>query len=252
MYSRLSLHHQKVLLSRSFSSTNKQSTNNKTTSLWTRLRQNTSRPSYVIFARFVRYLRIPFLIISIYQLGYQAGIIAYAADPEHTERVLLQEVLAGVGCTDQVGKVQKIRDAEEKSWFSSPSSSVDAQRVSIVARIVLKAAILYVRQEREKAADNLHSQLPDDLSQSEYYALLLQDEEFSKWNDALKRLSGDWTYLIVSTDLPNAFVTVRSVEVFFRSLILLVRVRPLMQYLNPALFPTRKSCPAICSLRRPC
>src|SRR5210317_823575 len=52
-------------------------------------------------ARIAYYIRIPALVLSVYGIGYQQGIIDFAREKETMEAKLLQTVLAGVGCTSR-------------------------------------------------------------------------------------------------------------------------------------------------------
>jgi hypothetical protein len=49
----------------------------------------------------VKYVRIPFLVLSVFGLGYNQGLLDYARDPEAKERYLLDTALAGVAATSQ-------------------------------------------------------------------------------------------------------------------------------------------------------
>ena len=55
--------------------------------------------NWILLGRAVRYLRIPFLVVSVYGLGYQQGIIDDSRNPQQTRGALLDNVLAGVGAS---------------------------------------------------------------------------------------------------------------------------------------------------------
>lgn len=50
----------------------------------------TQKLKWKLLARIVYYLRIPFLVLSVYSIGYQQGIMDYSRDPKKMEASLLE------------------------------------------------------------------------------------------------------------------------------------------------------------------
>lgn len=164
-------------------------------------------------ARAVRYVRIPFIVISVYQLGYQQGIIDHSSNPANMKKRLLQNVLAGVGVTEE--ETESLQESAAASshplWrlstSLSSSSSHELQRIATIGRQILIQAQRHVQQEQLQVAQEMQSKLPPDISQEHFQGALETNEEFAFWKAAQQRLDGDWTYVLVKSDLPNAFVT---------------------------------------------
>lgn len=57
---------------------------------------------------FVFNRRIPVLILGVYSLGYQQGIIDTTAQPMALQQKVLAGILAGQGVTDMVGRTRVI------------------------------------------------------------------------------------------------------------------------------------------------
>lgn len=153
-------------------------------------------------ARGIKYVRIPFLVLSIYGLGYQQGIVDYSRDPAAKEQALLDSVLAGVGCTDPNGV-----DAVTPSsvWKTTPKEQT--RRVAHVGAKIVAMAQRLVREELKKAIAEAKAELPLDSTPEQILQALAQNELVVFWDNANRRLEGDWSYLLVETNMANAFVS---------------------------------------------
>jgi hypothetical protein len=85
-------------VSRSFSSAVQSSQH---ISLWDSFRARFTSKFWRRLATFVKYTRIPFLIASVYGLGYQQGILECTRNPDALQRSMLQAMLASLGVTEQ-------------------------------------------------------------------------------------------------------------------------------------------------------
>ena len=204
------------------------------------------------FARFVRIVRIPAIILGVYGLGYQQGIIDYSRDPDKKQDELLTTILAGVGCYRRDG----VRTSTEGSWENKnkamavaasaaatiakgrvengTSSEADGsnnsgangagggssatttyererqfRRVGVVGERMTGVARKFVEQELKQVMTNRMQILPKEIVDDEdkLYRTLLQDDEFRLWAHAKQRMDGKWKYHLVTSEIPNAFVS---------------------------------------------
>jgi Zn-dependent protease with chaperone function len=151
----------------------------------------------------VRYIRIPVLVASVYGLGYQQGIIEYARNPDEVKEALLESVLADVGCTDPK-LVHAVTDG--LATFGT-NENRSARRVARIGSKIKLAARELSRQKQQAAINEVKSKLPQDVTEEQLFQVLQLDEEFVMWTTAIEKLEGNWTYMQLDVDLPNAFVT---------------------------------------------
>eukprot|EP00956_Cyclotella_meneghiniana_P021615 scaffold39524_cov62-Cyclotella_meneghiniana.AAC.4 len=182
---------------------------------------NTRRVQYYrLLARLAYYARIPFLVLSVYSIGYQQGIMDYSRDPKKMQYNLLDTILAGVGCINREG----VLVANEGEWRALLSSdrhrlhgddsdeanharAVMIRNVSMVGERIVKVARSYVKQKLEEAVRESSSKLPPDIDEAHLYEALEYDEEVERWTRALRHMEAPWKYVLIPTDLPNAFVS---------------------------------------------
>lgn len=157
-----------------------------------------------LFARIVRYIRIPLLVASVYSLGYQQGIIEYARNPTELKEALLNSVLASVGCRDKSG-VSSIRDIDSSRMFSKANREV--RKVARIGGKIMIAAKALAAQKQAEAIEAVQSTLPTDISKENLVAILDEDFSYQRWTTAVEQLDGNWTYMLIDSQLPNAFVT---------------------------------------------
>jgi len=160
--------------------------------------------NWKLIGRTVRYLRIPFLVASVFGLGYQQGIIDDSRNPEETRGALLDNVLAGVGSSRD--KMDIVHDGEA-GLFSGAVSHAETRRVASIARRLIHVAKLYVKSKLQEAAKTVTAKLPSDVTNQQLLQAFRDDQECQQWTMALRRIDGDWSYLLLDTPLPNAFVT---------------------------------------------
>jgi len=163
-------------------------------------------------ARIVRYTRIPFLVLSVYGLGYQQGIIDDSRNPTATRQSLLENVYASAGVKgDSRQHVHIVTDGDESSISSilksASQTNKDAKRIAHIGRSIVKVARQYVQEQLETIAKEIKDQLPADVSEQQFLTILLKHDEFQLWHKAKSQLEGNWSYLLLETKVPNAFVS---------------------------------------------
>jgi hypothetical protein len=150
-------------------------------------------------------------------LGYQQGIIDDSRNPEATREALLDNVLLSVGVSSRQ-HVHTVRDGDSSLLFASQNSQNKAvKRVAYIGRSIVQVAREYVKQQMQETAQNVRAKLPDDITEEQFLQVLVQNEEFQVWSKATQQLQGNWSYLLLETKLPNAFVSEILPKVCFAS-----------------------------------
>mmetsp|Transcript_6482 Transcript_6482/g.13350 ORF Transcript_6482/g.13350 Transcript_6482/m.13350 type:complete len:475 (-) Transcript_6482:42-1466(-) len=164
-------------------------------------------------ATFVRYVRIPALILGVYTLGYQQGLIDCTAQPKALQEKVMAGILAGQGVTD-MSHVQVVGDWEVRK-FSGDAN----HQVALVGQKIIQAAKDHVQIKLAKSMAKVRANLPEDMDEKlfeEYYA---KDEDCVFWSEAGTRLIGEgdrpWQYVFIKTGIANAFVTEMLPQRFF-------------------------------------
>lgn len=172
------------------------------------------------FARFSRYkrlaqvlraARIAGVVVSVYALGYQQGVINCTRSPRLMEDELLQTILADVGCRSKE-QVHIFTSEDKPPVFNTTTAGrLQAQTIRI-GNDIIRVASLYVRQELVHALKAVGEKLPDDISKEEATRMCREDEHVKHWEAALYRVEGEdlrlpWKYVIVDSPIPNAFVS---------------------------------------------
>lgn len=167
------------------------------TSFWER-----HRVRFIRAARFVKYTRIPFLIVSIYSLGYQQGIIDDSRNPEECRQALLDNVFASMGVSDR-SHVHTVQDGDSMLR----SHNKDCKRIAKIGRSIVHVARGFVQKQLETTAKEIRAKLPQDITKEQFVSTLLQNSDFQQWYKAKTQLEGNWSYLLLETKVPNAFVS---------------------------------------------
>lgn len=182
---------------RLFSSASNNKLSSSISSYWNRNSQYWKR-----VARVVKYIRIPFLVLSVYGFGYQQGIIDDSRNPQGTQQALLDNVFASVGVYDRA-HVHIVQDGD--SYLKSSNKS--CKRIAKIGRSIVKVARQYVQQQIELKAKEIRAKLPLDITEEQFLAVLMRNDDFQRWYKAKSQLEGNWSYLLLETKLPNAFVS---------------------------------------------
>jgi Zn-dependent protease with chaperone function len=198
---------------------------NPTTTRWRRLG--------LIF----KYTRIPFLIVAIYGLGYQQGVIDTVRNPFKLQQGLFESICLEMGVTsgDQVDIISERRPPPKftKLGWAYVSDldghgkihDVRTQRVASIGREIIRGARMYVKDELKTAVEKAKVTIltnKSDLSSEEVTKLVFEDPEVDFWEQSRQRIEGstidgikDWQYVLLDTDIPNAFVSEMLPQRFF-------------------------------------
>mmetsp|Transcript_24069 Transcript_24069/g.51967 ORF Transcript_24069/g.51967 Transcript_24069/m.51967 type:complete len:472 (-) Transcript_24069:62-1477(-) len=193
--------------------------------------QNTGqRIKWKIIARIAYYVRVPFLVLSVYGIGYQQGIMDYSRDPKNTESKLLDTTLASVGCTslEDKGKVLIAHEGEWKNLLSKFRSNhhlyhaqddstydeehrrmVMLHNASVVGEKIVNVAQSYVKGKLKEAVKDATNEMPPEVSENErlLYRALEMNEEVDEWTKASRHMEGPWRFVLIPSSMPNAFVS---------------------------------------------
>mmetsp|Transcript_14795 Transcript_14795/g.25260 ORF Transcript_14795/g.25260 Transcript_14795/m.25260 type:complete len:460 (-) Transcript_14795:48-1427(-) len=183
-----------------------------------------------IIARVAYYFRIPFLVLSVYGIGYQQGIMDYSREPQGTESKLMDTTLASVGCVSPEDR-EKVLIAREGGWrnllakFRSDhplhkvkgDSGYDEEHrrmvmlhnASGVGEKIVKAARSYVKEQLITAVKEGVNRMPPEVVEDEnrLYHALQGLEDVNLWSKAQKHVEGTWRFVLIPSPVPNAFVS---------------------------------------------
>jgi len=157
-----------------------------------------------LLAKGIKIVRIPFIILSVFGLGYNQGIMEYAKDPEKMKLKFLQQIVTDFGCQD-LSLVLLAAEGDANTHFPFGNEFVgDApkreqlRKVVYVGERIVTAARAYVHEKVKEVAAN-HD--PDENIE--------KNEEYMKWNEAWDRIGGNikWVFVLVESPVPNACVS---------------------------------------------
>jgi Peptidase family M48 len=172
------------------------------------------------FATVVRYIRIPVLIVSVYSLGYQQGVIDCTKQPVALQQSILNSVLVNSGATT-LDDVEIVSEQEVKKHSSNRH-----HQVATVGLKIVTAARAFVEENLQTAIQAVLVQLPPGASFETQKAAAVADATVQYWLAAQLRLNGEdiptrakdgsltgasiphsWQYVFLKSAAPNAFVT---------------------------------------------
>ena len=183
-----------------------------------------------IIARVVYYFRIPFLVLSVYGFGYQQGVIDYSRDPDKLESSVMDTTLSGIGCISPEDK-EKVLIAHEGEWkaslgnfragqrcrhlrdhgdyHDSPQMTAMLHNISGVGEKIVKTARSYAKGKLADTVKEATSQMPPAVLKDKHqlYQALMESEEVELWTNAQRSMEGQWRFVLIPSDIPNAFVT---------------------------------------------
>ncbi|KAG7371069.1 peptidase M48 Ste24p family protein [Nitzschia inconspicua] len=185
------------------------------------------RSSSVTWSRiafFVKVVRIPFLVVAIYGLGYRQGITDTVRNPLKLQQGTFEALLHEMGVEDFEEDVE-IMSERGVSGFSTLQwiigrAKVEAEdprtlKVANIGREVIDSARRYVRKNLDEAIEKGKERLDGEYQKDEALARkLLEDPKVAFWAESLERLEGaklegidNWQYVLVKSPIPNAFVS---------------------------------------------
>lgn len=158
-------------------------------------------------ANFVRYVRIPVLILGVYQLGHQQGIMDCTKTPKMLQDKIMKTILVEQGVKD-MEHVHVVGDMELRKYNGGGKQY---HNVATVGQKIIQAAREHVQVKLSESMEKVRAKLPEDMAEhllEEHYA---KDEDCEYWYHAGLRLMGEddkpWHYVFIRSSLPNAFVT---------------------------------------------
>ena len=161
-------------------------------------------------AQMIRIVRIPIVVVSVYTLGYQQGVIDCTKEPKHLERQLTTGILVGTGCKD-LDSTTTIA-TNQINW----STTAKEHRIAAtVGQKIIAEALTFVQSKLHEAEQTVLSQLSPSTTPQERTVALASNEQVEFWTQALLRLEGEdgpvlsppWQFIFCHSPSPNAFVT---------------------------------------------
>jgi len=170
-------------------------------------------------ARVIKYLRIPALVAGVYGVGYQVGQMDYASNPAKSEKKLLDAVVQQSGCqcdpTKPDNRTRIATDGDREALALDDlvhlrdKSDVDMHRFVKVAGRIVKVAKDYTSLARKDAESELMKELPTDITSDKdaLEKVYSAQEKVDPRMGAAEWMEGDWSYVLLDSPMPNAFVT---------------------------------------------
>jgi Zn-dependent protease with chaperone function len=155
----------------------------------------------------IRYVRIPVLVVSVYSLGYQQGVIDCTKEPNALQNQILNGILLSTGCTN-LSDVHVINDADIKYH-----SFQRQHQVATVGHKIITAARNMIEKNLQEAMATVKAKLPPDVTKENELLAYEADAVVQFFYNARLRLNGEqvenssWQYIIIDSAIPNAFVT---------------------------------------------
>lgn len=197
--------------------------------------KNSSRwasPNWKRFALFVKVTRIPMLIAAVYGLGYQQGIMDTVRNPLKLQQGTFESLCKEMGVnsgediemiSERMARPRLVRLGWWETEETPTSNDARAQKVADIGREIIRAARTYVRQQLDEAVQKAKKKLESQsLDKVEYARLIHADKEVEFWLEAHERIEGNasdgiknWQYILLNTQVPNAFVTEMLPQRFF-------------------------------------
>lgn len=174
----------------------------------------------------VKLVRFPFLLVAISSIGYQRGVTDAIRNPMKLQQGAFEAMLKefSVGSSDEV---EIVTERGVRSRFDSPLGSLGSgkvktkdprsEKIAVVGREILKSAQKYVRKNFEEAVEKAKDKITKDniyIKDQQLAKLLNEDSEVEFWVAALENVEGaslegiqNWSYVLISSPIPNAFVS---------------------------------------------
>lgn len=181
-----------------------------------------SSQAWWYIARALKLIRIPFLVGSVYYLGYNQGLLDYSRNPVDVRNALLRQMLAGCGCDDVSSQISVIREGERKTQFAKivldntrstgygpgANRTIQLGNVALVGERIVNSAKNFVSEEMRKYVEERGRNISNSV---DLESTLARDEGYGKWKKAMERMgieSGErWRFILVDVPMQNAFVS---------------------------------------------
>ena len=197
-------------------------------------KETTSRVNQL--ARIFKYSRIPFLIVAIYGLGYQQGVIDTVRNPKKLQESLFESICWEIGIQDKeeidiisermpYNVAPRPRGLLRSDYGAAPDpngSTGHDKRTMLVAgvgRDIIRAARKFIRSKLDESKANareevLKQHFTKKLDPQDLQKMILEDQTVRMWEEAAMRIEGEgadgiknWEFVLLATPIPNAFVT---------------------------------------------
>eukprot|EP00531_Pseudo-nitzschia_arenysensis_P010356 CAMPEP_0116117340 /NCGR_PEP_ID=MMETSP0329-20121206/1517_1 /TAXON_ID=697910 /ORGANISM="Pseudo-nitzschia arenysensis, Strain B593" /LENGTH=438 /DNA_ID=CAMNT_0003610891 /DNA_START=113 /DNA_END=1429 /DNA_ORIENTATION=- len=174
----------------------------------------------------VKLVRFPFLLVAISTLGYQRGATDAIRNPLKLQQAAFEAMLREFS-VDSTDEVEIVTERGVRSRFDTPLGSLGhgklktndprSEKIAMVGRQILKSAQTYVRENFEEAVEKAKELIAKDgvdLDERELARRLNDDPDVQFWINALEHVEGasldgiqNWSYVLISSPIPNAFVS---------------------------------------------
>jgi Zn-dependent protease with chaperone function len=176
---------------------------------------NQSRINWHRWGRLLRYTRIPVLVVSVYGIGYQQGIMDTTRTPLAMQQGLLLTILKSVGVTHE----QQVRILDSSTI---KQATPEQRMVMTVGQQIVQAARAHVQEQLQlalqQAQQDNSNEMPSDMTPQQQLEYSMTQSKYAEtiqlWYQAQLRLNGEsdvpspWSYVwIQHSNTPNAFVT---------------------------------------------
>jgi hypothetical protein len=184
--------------------------------------EKTSSTRWKQIARYVKIVRIPFLIGAVYSLGYQQGIVDTIRNPLKIQQGMFENICLQMGVSsgediDILSERGPAPRLTRKGLFTNQIYEEEnkhrhhTKEVSRIGRVIIRAGQRHVKEELQKAVATAKEKLTDKgLSEIEFNKALNEDEQVVFWVAALQRMEGEsfdgihnWQYVVMGTAVPN-------------------------------------------------
>ena len=148
-----------------------------------------------IIAKIIKYSRIPIIVVSVYQLGHQQGLIDMSLDPHEKREELILAIVQPLQIENDASKITIVEEGGYHLIESLNSKHrLQLHQVATISETILQTARNYVEEEFQKSTE------PSSLD---------------KWSKAKHRMGiskghkhkKKWSFILVDSSLPNAFVS---------------------------------------------
>ena len=175
---------------------------------------------WYIIAKTLKAVRLPFLVGSIYYLGYNQGVMNYSRNPDATRKKIMHQILHGFGGPDV--QFYSIREGDTMNNFAKllvdnkalsgygegANRRIQLRNVAVVGSNIIRSAKNLVEEEMQKVAQEHKQHLKDEQN---FDTKLENNAQYIYWKKAKERLGIEsgvkWTFVLVDIDDPNAFVS---------------------------------------------
>jgi Zn-dependent protease with chaperone function len=196
--------------------------------------EKTSTWTWSRIAFYVKAVRVPFLVVAIYGLGYRQGIADTVRNPLKLQQGTFETLLLEMGVSEEddveIVSERRIRGFSTLEWFMGQTHTARTkpqdprtEKIATIGSEIIQVARRYVRQQLGDAVEKAKEKYKGSFIKDEVLARKLNAEptvEF--WVQALERIEGaslegidNWQYVLVDTPVPNAFVSEMLPQRFF-------------------------------------